>query len=333
MTIKLTDGIKLYVKPSGKVYYETESNKFDNMNNNYNLDVSIILVNDNTTDLLVQAIKSVYEHSSGFTYEIIVVDNNSKESPEAALKQNFGNKIIFLSLPENIGFGRANNEGIKIAAGRNIFLLNTDTYLLNNAIKILSDYIDTHPKVGSCGGSLYTAELAPTYSYHRIPYGIWSYEISILTLGLNRYFVKHPFYNTSERAIKVGNVSGANMMLRHDVIKEVGAFDPIFFMYCEESELSWRIRKAGYFNINVPQAKIVHLEGKSSRIVEKRKLMELDGRKKYYIKTRGKWYFNIANIMLLLGIQQRIILYNILGRKNDAKEFTTLKSLIKKAYN
>ena len=64
------------------------------------------------------------------------------------------------------------------------------------------------------------------------------------------------------------------MMIRHDVIKMVGAFDPIFFMYCEESELSWRIRKAGYYNVNVPQAKIVHLEGKSSKIIEKKKLME-----------------------------------------------------------
>ena len=163
------------------------------MDNNYSIDVSIILVNYNTTDLLVQAIKSIYKYSSEFTYEIIVVDNNSKLSPEHVLKQNFNDDIIFISLPENIGFGRANNEGIKIAKGRNIFLLNTDTYLLNNAIKILSDYIDSHPKVGSCGGSLFTADLKPTYSYHRIPYGIWSYEISVLTLGLNRLFIKYPF--------------------------------------------------------------------------------------------------------------------------------------------
>lgn len=302
------------------------------MDNNYSIDVSIILVNYNTTDLLVQAIKSIYKYSSEFTYEIIVVDNNSKLSPEHVLKQNFNDDIIFISLPENIGFGRANNEGIKIAKGRNIFLLNTDTYLLNNAIKILSDYIDSHPKVGSCGGSLFTADLKPTYSYHRIPYGIWSYEISVLTLGLNRLFIKYPFYNTGQKPIKVGNVSGANMMIRHDVIKMVGAFDPIFFMYCEESELSWRIRKAGYYNVNVPQAKIVHLEGKSSKIIEKKKLMELDGRKKYYIKTRGKWYFKIANIMLLLGIKQRILLYNILGKRESVKEYKTYRELIQKAY-
>ena len=131
------------------------------MDNQYGIDVSIILVNYNTTDLLVQAIKSVYQYSLGFSFEIIVVDNNSRENPQKALKDNFNDKIIFLPLSENIGFGRANNEGIKISRGRNIFLLNTDTYLLNNAIKILADYIDAHPKVGSCGGSLFSADLTP----------------------------------------------------------------------------------------------------------------------------------------------------------------------------
>lgn len=302
------------------------------MDNKYSIDVSIILVNYNTTDLLVQAIKSVYNYSSGFTYEIIVVDNNSMQSPEYALKENFNEEIIFLPLPENIGFGRANNEGIKIAKGRNIFLLNTDTYLLNNAIKILSDYIDSHPKVGSCGGSLFTADLKPTYSYHRVPYGIWSYELSVISLGLCYKFIKNPYYNTTEKPIKVGNVSGANMMIRHEVIKQVGAFDPIFFMYCEESELSWRIKKAGYFNINVPQAKIVHLSGKSSKIQEKKKMMELDGRKKYYIKTRGVIYFKIANIILYNGLKLRRFLFNFLGRKEDALIVDEMISIFRKAY-
>lgn len=305
----------------------------EKMDNQYDIDVSIILVNYNTTDLLVQAIKSVYQYSLGFSFEIIVVDNNSRENPQKALKDNFNDKIIFLPLSENIGFGRANNEGIKISRGRNIFLLNTDTYLLNNAIKILADYIDAHPKVGSCGGSLFSADLAPTYSYHRIPYGIWSYEISVVTLGLSRLLVKHPFYNTTEKPIRVGNVSGANMMIRHDILKEVGLFDPIFFMYCEEAELSWRIRKAGYYNVNVPQAKIVHLEGKSSQIIEKRKLMELDGRKKYYIKTRGMRYYLFANNLLLIGVNFRIFFYHLLGRKIDEERYQTIKRLVNKAYN
>ncbi len=298
----------------------------------YSIDVSIIFVNYNTTELLLQAIKSVYEKSEGFSYEIIVVDNDSVNSPQQALIDTFNDKVIYIQLPVNIGFGRANNEGIKIAKGRNLFLLNTDTYLINNAIYILMSYIDNNPKVGSCGGNLYTAELEHTYSYHRIPYGIRSFELSLITLSLSRHLINHLYYNTSGRPISVGNVSGANMMLRHDIIKEVGAFDPIFFMYCEETELSWRIKKAGYKNMNVPDAKIVHLGGKSSTFAEKKKLMEFDGRKKYYTKTRGVFYFKLANIMLLLGANIRIVLYKLTNNKEQLEYFKFLKKCTLKAY-
>jgi GT2 family glycosyltransferase len=298
----------------------------------YSLDVSIILVNYNTTSLLLQAIKSVYEKSSGFSFEIIVVDNNSTEKPQNKLIEYFGDKIIYLQLSENIGFGRANNEGIKIAKGRNLFLLNTDTYLINNAIFILMDYIDRNPKVGSCGGTLLTPDLKPTYSYHRISFGIWSYEIPQLTLGLTYRLVRHKFFNTTDKPLSVGNISGANFMVRHDVIKKVGSFNPVFFMYCEETELSWRIRKAGYKNINVPQAKIVHLEGGSSELIESRKMMEFDGRKKYYLLTRGKLYFYIANIILLASINLRIFLYKILKRRRKEDEYKLLKKVFCKAY-
>ena len=298
----------------------------------YPLDVSIILVNYNTTKLLIQAIQSVYDKSSGFSFEIIVVDNNSIEDPRQPLLETFGNKVTLLRLSDNIGFGRANNEGIKIAKGRNIFLLNTDTYLINNAIYILMSYIDSHPKDGSCGGTLLTADLQPTYSYHRVPYGILSYELSVLTMGLSRKMISKPFYNTSGKPLNVGNVSGANMMIRHSVLDEVGAFDPIFFMYCEEAELSWRIRKAGYKNVNVPQARIVHLEGKSSKVKEQRKLMELDGRRKYYIKTRGKFYFELANLMLISGLTLREFLYRVIGRRTDMEDCRQIKNLIFRAY-
>lgn len=298
----------------------------------YKIDVSIILVNYNTTDLLLQAINSVYSKSSGFTYEMIVVDNDSGISPKESLLRAFEGKIVYIQMSHNVGFGRANNEGIKIAKGRNIFLLNTDTYLVNNAIYILMQYIDAHPNVGTCGGSLFHADMQPTYSYHRISFGIWSYELSEITLGISRKFVKHPFYNTTDKPISVGNVSGANFMVKRSVIDEVGMFDPDFFMYGEESELSWRIRKAGYKNMNIPQAKIVHLEGKSSTISDRKLLMELDGRKKNYIKTRNVMYFHIANIMLLIGSCIRILLYFSKGNQKEITRYKQLLRLILVAY-
>ena len=83
----------------------------------YILDVSIILVNYNTEDLLVNAIKSVYEHSKDFTFEIIVVDNHSMNGLKERLNTEFGQRVIYIPMDENVGFGRANNAGIKIAFG------------------------------------------------------------------------------------------------------------------------------------------------------------------------------------------------------------------------
>ena len=129
------------------------------------IDVSIILVNYNTIHLLVNALDSLFEKCNDISYEVIVVDNNSSDNSREICKSRYGERVFFLSLLENVGFGRANNEGIKIAKGKNVFLLNPDTILLNNAVKILSEFLDNHINVAICGGNLYTKELEPIHSY------------------------------------------------------------------------------------------------------------------------------------------------------------------------
>ena len=170
--------------------------------------------------------------------------------------------------------------------------------------------------------------------YYAAPFGI-KVGNGVLTTGVSQ--LRDPFLDIAYRNAET-NVGEADSKLAGlediaQVLDEVGMFDPDFFMYCEESELSWRIRKAGYYNVNVPQARIVHLEGKSSSIREQRKLLELDGRKKYYIKTRGMCYFAIANALLLLGFNVRIILYHLLGRSQEKHDYQELKRIVKKAYN
>ena len=126
-----------------------------------NMDVSIIIVNYNTIKVLLTAIASIVEKCNGFSYEIIIVDNNSSDSSQSTLNERYSDRVKLLYLPENIGFGRANNEGIKIAIGRYVLFLNPDIILIENSIKILSDYLDSHPSVGIVGGNLYTPDLKP----------------------------------------------------------------------------------------------------------------------------------------------------------------------------
>lgn len=298
------------------------------------MDVSIIIVNYNTSKLIIDCVKSIINLTQGVEYEIIIVDNNSEPEFENTIRGGANLKkeqnCKFLGLPENIGFGRANNEGIKIARGRNIFFLNPDTILLNNAIKILSNFLDTHPKVGACGGNLIDADGNPTHSYKRILPGVF-WEFNEL---LNNYPQKliygniNHYYNITNKPIKVGFITGADLMVKREVLEKTGTFSDEFFMYFEETDLCNRIHKSGYQIYSVPEAKICHLESKSFtadgawQSELKTKLME-ESRKIYYKRNTGKFKRRISNILYELFLNSRISLI-----KNTKKqEYYILRKL------
>lgn len=132
--------------------------------------VSVILVSYNTRELTINAIRSVYEKTQNVTFEIILVDNDSHDNTVERVEEIFPS-VICIKNKENYGFGYANNIGAKIAKGEYIFLLNTDTILINNAIKILADYLDVHSvdnNVVAVCGNLYDENHNPATSYSRL---------------------------------------------------------------------------------------------------------------------------------------------------------------------
>lgn len=254
------------------------------------MDVSIIIINYNTLELTKNTINSVIEKTQGIKYEIILVDNASADGSIEYFEEKYRNKIIFLKNRENLGFGRANNKGIEIAKGKYVFLLNSDTLLINNAIKILFEYMELNPKVGVCGGNLYDGELNPTHSYLKKIPSIKTeinYFFNILGKIVKKISKKRDDFNYSESAREVGYITGADMMIRKSILEKIGIFDEIFFMYSEEAELTYRIKQAGYKIISIPKAKIVHLEGKSTKFKEKKFKMCLESKYKYFYKIYG----------------------------------------------
>ena len=227
------------------------------------MNVSIIIVNYNTKELISNCIQSIYEKTIGLNYEIIVVDNASVDGSQQKITEWFPN-VKLIELNENIGFGGANNEGIKIAIGRNLFFLNPDTILLNNAIKILSEYLDKNSDSGVCGGNLYTKDLKPNFSYMPF-FPTLLPELNLLTGNLfYKFFVgKNYRFNYTGKPLEVAYITGADMMVTRKCLSVTGSFDPDFFMYYEETELSLRIKKSGYKIYSVPDAQIIHLEGGS----------------------------------------------------------------------
>jgi GT2 family glycosyltransferase len=228
------------------------------------MDVSIIIVNYNTISILTDALDSIFAKTDGIEYEIIVVDNNSNDNSKIIITEKYGDKIIYLGLSENIGFGRANNEGAKIAKGRYLFFLNPDTILQNNAIYILSNYLDSNTSAGCCGGNLLDNEERPIHSFKRYITPLFE-EINKLFLWLPVKFLYglNAEYNYTNKPLKVAYITGADLMMRKWIFDKLQGFDPDFFMYSEEAELQYRVSKMRYKIISVPSARIFHLEGKS----------------------------------------------------------------------
>lgn len=292
-------------------------------------DVSIIIVNYRTSGLMLDAIDSVLEKTEGVSFEVIVIDNNSDDGSRKAVEEHFGDRIVYRALPENVGFGRANNAGMEIASGRNILFLNPDTILMNNAVRIMSDFLDANPRVGAVGGNLYSTDGAPNASFGRTLPGLFDETDRVFLRLFSRIaFGKNILFNYTEKPIEVGYICGADLMIPRRIIAQVGGYDPDFFMYYEETELQWRIKGSGYRVVSLPSARIIHLEGKSFTANFDRELRMFTSRKIYYNKAHSRLYWMAADANYTFFTWLGFILGSLSGRKAfKAKTAQRLKVL------
>lgn len=223
------------------------------------MDVSVIIVSYNTCELTRDCINSVVEKTEGLEYEIIVVDNASSDSSVKMIKTTFP-QVRLVEEKNNWGFGKANNIGAKCAAGEYIFLLNSDTLLVNNAIRILYDFIKKNPTVGMCGGQLVDINGNSINSYGPYPTKLREMMIALFPAAWIKY-VPVSYLSTTE----INNyLFGADMMINKKYYHQLNGFDTDFFMYSEDIDLSLRFKKAGYSIYFIPDARIIHLVNQSS---------------------------------------------------------------------
>ena len=303
----------------------------------YKKQVSIIIVNYNTKELTRNTIQSVIDKTSDIEYEIIVVDNDSKDGSLEELKKTFQNKITIIESKENLGFGRANNLGIKKSTGKYVFLLNSDTELINNAIKIFYDYMEENDNVGVCGGNLYNVNYVPEDSYvmHRdtiFSFFYWRYlELLFNAFSMFTKKVKYCRFNYSKKIKEVGLIIGADMFIRKSVLVKTGLFDENIFMYAEDTDLNFRIRNAGYSIMSVPQAKIFHYSSRSSSNEVKKYSKSLTGIYYTYFKYFGKRtlfiYLDIKLTMLRKALTSMLLL-----KKERAKIYLDIIKINKEKY-
>lgn len=276
------------------------------------MDVSIIIVNYNTKELTKSCIDSIFEKTIGVTFEVILVDNASKDGSVEFFKKD--DRIRFVESGYNLGFGKANNLGAQNAEGKYLFLLNSDTKLLNNAIKLFFDKMESvGQEVGCLGCLLQDAQCQYVHSYAELPnvenmLGILVWKQLFSLLGLKAWGMD-AIENRKENSsfFQVGYVTGADLFIRRRVFESCGLFDPDFFMYYEDSELQSRYAKQGFFSYIYDAPQIVHLEGHSSKKgSSKRQLLIFDGMLRYLSKTQDRWKVLLLRLLLLLKVPYTI---------------------------
>ncbi|HEY1046811.1 MAG TPA: glycosyltransferase [Bacteroidia bacterium] len=233
------------------------------------MDLSVIIVNYNVKALLEQTIIFVYKSIHQLNVEIIVVDNNSADESCQMVKERFPS-VILIENKENVGFSKANNQGIQIAKGRNILLLNPDTVISEDTLDKTVSFLDSTDDAGALGVRMIDGrgKFLPE-SKRGLPTPLVAfYKMS----GLAKIFPKsktfgayHLGYLDEMETNKVEVLSGAFMMIKKKVLDEVGLLDESFFMYGEDIDLSYRITKAGYFNYYFADTSIIHYKGESTK--------------------------------------------------------------------
>lgn len=240
------------------------------------LDVSIIIVNYNTKELTRNCLKSVFDKTNGISFEVIVSDNGSNDGSVEMIKSEFP-QVVLIENNANLGFGAANNRGLKIAKGKYILYLNSDTVLLNNAVKIFFDYWENSPekeKIGALGcvlqddkgNVIHSGGDFPTYKKEIFRLIKENVAISVNSL-LSFFHIKqiHKKKNRLLNAVSesVDYVTGADLFVRNNSFAE---FDERFFLYFEETDLQLKMDKNNLKRILISEPKIIHLEGKSNKI-------------------------------------------------------------------
>lgn len=239
------------------------------------MDVSIIIVNYNTHELLRDCLISIYKHTTEINFEVIVSDNGSEDGSIEMLKQDFP-QVVLIENNANLGFGRANNRGLAIAKGKYIFYLNSDTILLNNAVKMFYDYWETSPEkesIGALGCNLLDQNLIVSDSFGNFPdVNDTIVELVKANYGMLKYLLKKLILRKSfgitriqkQKDFKLGEVDiviGADLFLKND---KYARFDENIFLYHEEMDLQYQMMLVDKKRLLIDGPKIIHLEGCSA---------------------------------------------------------------------
>jgi GT2 family glycosyltransferase len=228
------------------------------------MDLSFIIVNWNTCRLLLNCLRSIQETVTGFTYEMIIVDNGSDDESVQEVRKQFGSQVILIENKQNLGFARANNQAIHIAQGTYLVLLNSDTVLKEGCINALISFLAATPFAAMAGPRMLNSDGTLQNSYDNFPTLVTELlnKSLLRVLFPSKYSGKNP---AATSPFEVDSLIGACMAIRCQAIQQTGMFDEDYFFFLEETDWCFRMRSTGWQIFHCPRAEVIHLQGQSKR--------------------------------------------------------------------
>lgn len=298
------------------------------------MDLSVVILSWNTRALLRECLRSLARPQPGIEFEVLVVDNASEDDSREMVQREFPAVRLVVN-EKNIGFGAGNNSALPHAKGRYILFLNSDTVIVEDALRNLVCYADQNPDIGIIGPKLLNGDGSLQYSCRRYPNLATGF---FRNTPLGRLFPQNKFatdyllqdWDHAEPR-DVDWLSGAALMIRRDLVDQIGCFDDDYFMYCEDVDLCWRANHAAlpgsptpWRVTYYPDAVIYHLIGKSSDQVPTRMTYEFHRSqylfyKKHYAQTFPFWARPLVPVGIVLRALGRLTQYRLLYWKKKLR--------------
>ncbi len=292
-------------------------------------ELSVSIVCHEGRERILGCLRSVFDTADGLDIEVIVVENASRDKSAEAIEREYPQvRLIRNEVQE--GFSANHNKAMRLSRGEFVLLLNDDTIVHPGALRTLTEFMRAHPDAGAAGAMLVNPDGTVQYAGKAAPTILAAIMVS---LGLHRLFPDNPvtasYYGKNAGLSEAGlpapreveSVNGAAMILRKSALDKVGYLDSGFFLFCEDVDLSIRLREGGYKLYFVPAAKVTHIRGASTG---GRRIVWIYHKSlfRFYGKHYGGRNFFIVNWLVYLGIAMRLVVYMIYGsvrKKNNGR--------------
>lgn len=292
--------------------------------------LSIIIVSWNVREDLVRCLESIKKNRPRDKYEVITVDNASTDGTAETVRNLFPDVKMIVN-DTNRGFAAANNQGIKIAQGQYLLLLNPDTIVHPESLNLLVDFLNDNQDVGICGPKLLNDDgtIQPSTrgrpSFRAALYRHTFVRLLRIFRGQYRKWLMKDFGH--DKQMDVDEVTGAALLIRRPVIEQIGDMDEAFFMYYEDVDLCYRAKQADWRIVFVPDAEITHLGGRSAeQMPVDNRIMMLTSLLVFLRKHRGKFKTGLFNCIF----KPAVILKNALDLLGSVIAFILTITILRK---